>query len=378
MHKLSTNVEALHRVVAMLVASAVLVWSVGAYNAQAANLTSISNTLSDSDVSALSNHTIRFTIPTGSAGVIAGGTIVVTFPTGFSMGSVDHEDVDLLIASSQQNLAAAPSGATWGALVSGQNLTLTSGTGVVTAGQTVEIRVGTNATHQVAGAAQVTNHASANSYEFVVTAGASDTGRTRVAILDNVLVTAVVETRFDFAVAGLGLGQSVNATSTTGTTTATTIPFGTLTPDRIYTMAQQLTVSTNAANGFVVTVAQDGDFESSTGAVIDSFTDGTHVNTPAVWSAPGRDILLDNEWGHWGLTSNDSNLNAGEFTTAGGNRWVAASTTPRTVFSHGGPADGTTQDVGLARVGYQVEITPFQEAGYDYNTTLTYVATPTF
>jgi hypothetical protein len=32
----------------------------------------------------------------------------------------------------------------------------------------------------------------------------------------------------------------------------------------------------------------------------------------------------------------------------------------------------------LARIGYQAQITALQEAGDDYSTTLTYVATPTF
>lgn len=120
MFKISTNVEALHRVVAMLVAVAVLAVSVGFYtNVEAANLTSFSNTLSDSDRNALSNHTIQFTIPTSSPGVIAGGTIVVQFPAGFNMGSVAFGDIDFAINGTDQTLAAAPSGVTWGAAVSG-------------------------------------------------------------------------------------------------------------------------------------------------------------------------------------------------------------------------------------------------------------------
>jgi hypothetical protein len=57
---------------------------------------------------------------------------------------------------------------------------------------------------------------------------------------------------------------------------------------------------------------------------------------------------------------------------------VSASTSPVEVFKHNGPADGTTQDIGKARVGYKVEISALQEAGSDYTATLTYVATPVF
>jgi hypothetical protein len=376
MSKLSTNVEALHRVVAMLVAVAVLAWSVGAYtSAQAANLIEISNTLSDSDISAVSNHTLQFEIPAGSPGVAAGGTISVTFPAGFVMGSVAFADMDLNIASSEQTLAAAPSGATWGAVVSGQTVTFTSGSGTAVAGNVVIIRIGTNATTGGTGVNQVTNPGTDGSYEFYVTAGVADTGRTRVAILDNVLVTAQVPTIFEFTVAGVDVTEGVNGTTTTGSTTATTIPFGVLTPGGIKTLAQDLTVQTNAANGFVVTVEQDDDLKSSTDAVIDGFIDGAYTNTPVAWQAPANNVLLDNTWGHWGLTSDDSDLNTDEFGT---NLWVAASTTPRQVFSHTGPADGTTQDIGIARVGYQIQITALQEAGDDYQTILTYIATPTF
>ena len=155
------------------------------------------------------------------------------------------------------SLAATAAAATWGAAVSGQNLTLTSGTGVVTAGQVVRIRVGTNATFGVTGTNRVTNPGTTNSYEFLVTAGAADSGRTRVAILDNVDVTAIVNTSFVFTVTGLATSSAVNGTSTTGLTTATAIPFGVLTAGQVKTMAQRLNVTTNARNGFVVTVEQN-------------------------------------------------------------------------------------------------------------------------
>ncbi len=374
MQKISTSVEALHRVVAMLVAAAVLVTSVGFYStAQAASLVQVSNTLSDSDVSALSNHTIRFALATTSTGVAAGQTITVTFPVGFSLGSVASGDIDFSINGTDQTLAGAPSGATWGAAVAGQVLTLTSGTGVVNAGQVVVIEIGTNATFGTTGTNRITNP-TAGSYEIVVTAGASDSGRTRVAILDNVDVTAIVNTSFTFVVSGTATSTAINGTSTTGSTTATAIPFGVLTAGEIKTLGQRLNVTTNARNGFVVTVEQDQNLLSATGADIDGFANGTYTNTPAAWSAPTNSISDENTWGHWGLTSDDD-LNANEFGSA---LFVAASTTPRQIFQHSGPADGVTNNIGSTSVAYQIQITPLQEAGDDYNTILTYIATPTF
>ncbi|NCO62191.1 hypothetical protein GW879_01920, partial [Candidatus Kaiserbacteria bacterium] len=118
----------------------------------------------------------------------------------------------------------------------------------------------------------------------------ADTGRTRVAIVDTVLVTASVDTTFDFTVSGLATSTAVNGTSTTGLTTATTIPFGVLTSGAVKTMAQKLDVVTNARNGFVVTVEQDGNLQSSTGADVDGFIDGAYTDTPAVWAAPTNNI----------------------------------------------------------------------------------------
>jgi len=355
MHMSSTHVDAMHRVVAMLVAAALLAGTFAYNSAQAANLTNISNTLTSSEPSVLSGHDIRFTVPTGSS-IGAGDNITVTFPAGFTgVSTIITSDLTVTANASAQTIG--------GFSAVGQVVTFN---GVVaTAGQEVRI---------ILADTKVTNPAGIDSYEFVVTAGADDEGRTRVAIVDTVLVTAIVETTFDFVVSGLDSAEPINGSNTTGSTTATAIPFGVLDHDTVYQLGQELTVTTNAANGFVVTVQKDAPFQSSTGAIIDTFTDGTYENTPTAWVAPGRDILDELTWGHWGLTSNDDH-NSSEFGT---NLFVAASTTPRAIFSHTGPADGSTQDVGLARVGYQVEITPFQEAGFDYQTNLMYIATPTF
>lgn len=361
MFVIPTHVGFTHRVVAMLVACALIMVSIGAYEkAQAANLLEISNTLTDSGPSAISGHDIRFTFPAGSS-LASGDDIVIAFPTGFT-GISSSVIGDLVVtknggAQTIQNFSAT-----------GQNITFDN----ITATSGDEIRIVISEANS-----DIVNPASIGSYEFRVTTP-TDSGRTRIAIVDYVTVSAVVQTVFDFEVLGLATSTSVNGTTTTGVTTATSVPFGILDADEIYTLAQQLEVTTNAANGFVVTVEQDADFLSSTGADIDAFQNGNYQNSPTAWSAPTDQILNENTWGHWGLTSNDSDLNSGEFTSGGGNKWVAASTTPRLIFAHDGPSDGVTQDIGVARIGYQVEITPLQEAGDDYTTTLMYIATPTF
>lgn len=217
-----------------------------------------------------------------------------------------------------------------------------------------------------------------------MTAGPSDSGETRVAIIAPVVVSATVDTTFTFTVEGMPAGTSINGTTTTGSTTATTIPFGKLVAGVASTTAQQLSVVTNARNGFVVTVQTDGDLMSTTGAEINSFIEGADTSSPTVWQSPVPVIGQDNTYGHWGLTTNDQTLGQSltdVFTANGGgsNKYVAASSTaPVEVFRNDGPADGTTAHVGRTQVGYQVEITSLQEAAEDYSATLTYVATPVF
>ena len=370
-----TNVGISQRVVAILVACAVALTSIGLFNyAQAANLTSDSDVLSDSGVSAMSNHTITFTTPTG---VLAGGTITVTFPAAFNMGSVAFGDMDLTINGSAITLAAAPAAATWGAVKSGQVITFTSGTGTVGAGQVVIIKIGTNASVPSAGVNQIQNPGTVNSQELYITAGASDTGRTRVAIVNKVTVSAIVDTVFTFTITGNATNTAMFSATTTGSTTASIINFGHLVANVPKILAQHLAVVTNARSGFNVTVKTTQQLTSSNGADIDSFANATDISTPSLWTSnlPTNSIANENTWGHWGFQTNDVTLSGTAFAN---NQYIAASTTPRQVMYSTTSSDGTTQNIGKADVGYKIQITPLQEAADDYSAVLTYVATPTF
>ena len=367
-----TNVGISQRVVATLVACAVVLTSVGVYNvAQAANLTGVKDTLSDSDLNVLSNHTIAFVTPTG---VTAAQTITVTFPAGFNMGSVVFSDIDLQIATVDQTLVAgAPGAAEWGYTRSGQVMTFTAGASEsAPATSAIEIQIGTNATFGTTGANRLTNPNAVGSVELIITAGTSDTGRTRVAIIDDVDVTAIVDTTFTFTITGTATSTYVDTATTTGDTSATLIDFGQLTAGVPKLMAQRLNVTTNAVNGFNVTVETDGTLNSSNGADIDIYDNGVDQVTPAAWSSPDNTVGQENTYGHWGVTTMDN------VTLFDPGEYIAASTSPRSIFSHTTSADGVTNDVGSTTVAYKIQISPLQEAANDYNSVLTYIATPTF
>jgi hypothetical protein len=366
------------RAIATLVVIALVLWSVGMISfgnkAEAANLTSISDTLSDSDLGVSANHVFRFTIPSG---VLIGQQIVLNFPAAFTnIAALDFGDVDITDDGSEITLAAAPAGATWGVSTNATSITFTVSGANVSSSSVMVVEIGTNATAGGAGNTQIVNPATAGSYELTVNGTMPDSGQTRIAIIDDVLVTANVDTSFTFVISGVANAQAVNGspTTTATTTTATSVPFETLSAGTSKVLAQDLAVTTNAINGFVVTVEQSQNLLSSTGADIDGFSNGAYTNTPTAWVGPTNNIAQENTWGHWGITSEDD-LNTDEFGT---NLWIAASTTPRQVFTHNGPSDGLTANIGRTRIGYQAQISALQEAADDYNTTLTYIATPTF
>lgn len=364
-----------------VVTFAILLWFVGvpSFRAEAANVTSFSNTLSDSAPGAVSNHTLTFVTPTG---LDAGQSISINFGTGVFTGidGITEDDVDLVVNGVDEDLAAAASGADWGVSAAGDVIDITSGTDTIADNATVTIRIGTNAVTGATGSNQITNPA-VGSYQITLTVD-QDTGETRVAIVDVVTVTAAVETIFDFTVTGVDAGGTVNGDTISSTSSADAIPFGVLTADTAKTAAQDLQVNTNAANGFVITVTADQQLTSATGADIDGFVEGAFTSVPEQWEGPVPILGDDDTYGHWGITTNDSTIYedlSDHFDVTGTGRfYVSASTTPVEVFRNDGPSDGTTQGLGLTRVGYTVEVSSLQEAGDDYTATLTYVATPVF
>lgn len=231
-----------------LVFALVFVLAGGVQVAYAAAITSASDTLSSSKVSTLANHDIQFTSPTG---VASGQTIIITFPSDFSIpAALDFEDMDVLDDGVNVTLAATPSGATWGAVrTSGTVITLTNGTTAVAGGSVIRIRIGTNAVSGVTGVEQITNTTTNGSKVIAISGTFTDTGNITVNILtdDQVAVTADVAQSLTFSISD------------------NTIEFGTLSAsaatfaddaggNATEVEAHNLIVGTNAANGYTMTV----------------------------------------------------------------------------------------------------------------------------
>jgi hypothetical protein len=201
-----------------------------------------------------------------------------------------------------------------------------------------------------------------------------------VYIINDVVMTASVDSTFTFTITGTTTSIGVNGTTTNISTTDETIPFSTLTPGQMKIGAQGVAVTTNAANGFSVTVVQDQNMTSSAGADIDLFIDGATTSVPTAWVAPSNVFNQEHTYGHYGITSSDDSISGGTPSEWGTNLWAGNIATPREVLYHNAPSSGysAVEGQGWAMVGYQIEIGTLQEAATDYTNTLTYVATPVF
>jgi hypothetical protein len=372
--------------IALIAILAIAMWSFGfgfwTHVSEAAALTFVSDTLSDSDLGVTSNHTIVFS---SASGIALGETILITFPGEFNVSTgtlalatdvdIDHGSGDLTVDTAV--CAAQDASLSFSGTQAIQIEICAGGTGNLGAGGTTTIEIGS---HAASGVGDITNPTSAGSYAISIAGTQTDSGEMRVAIIDDVVVTASVDTIFEFAINGIPAGSSVNGspTTTADASTATTLPFGTITPGLSKTLAQNLTVNTNAANGFTVTVSQDQNLTSSTGADIDSFIDNAATASSTAWVGPLGTLGSENTYGHMGITSEDETPSApseGFYDDLWAGNFVD---NPREVFYHDGPADGVTAHQGSTTVGFQVDIMALQEAGSDYTANLTYVATPVF
>jgi hypothetical protein len=153
-------------------------------------VSSLSDTLSDSRPSATSNHTISFITPKSVYGSSTSGssTIVVAPDSNFTFPSnMDCGDIDA--ATGTQFLFNYPSCAqtatAWGATTTGGMLTLIPPTGTgeyVATGTQITIKIGSNATVGQQGTHWITNPSSAGVYTISVGGGFGGFGNMLVSI----------------------------------------------------------------------------------------------------------------------------------------------------------------------------------------------------
>lgn len=241
-------------VIASIILALALIPLLHSRQAHAANLTSMSDTMTRLQVSTASNHDIDFTTPTG---VAEGETITITFPAAFDTSSIVEDDVDVEDDSSDLTTAADCTGSEHaGVAMAADVLTITicSGDGgAIAATSVVTVEIGTNATASGTGSNQITNPGSGGSNTIAIAGTMTDSGSLAVAIMtdDQVTVSATVDPTI------------------TSTLSASTCALGTLSSSQIDTCTYTNTVDTNATGGFTSTILDDGNLRDGANDIDD-------------------------------------------------------------------------------------------------------------
>ena len=209
---------------------------------------------------------------------------------------------------------------------------------------------------------------------------AIDSTTVKVAVIESVRVTASVDPTISFSIAALSAGATACDNALDISTTAATVPFGSLSTGAFIDLAQNLTVSTNADNGYAVT-AIENDQLSRIDVAATEIADTTCAASPCSHSAEQDWASTDYKGFGYSLENVDATSITFEYNDGGADfkaRQFAAfadgggETTPVTIFY-----SDTVADNQNAYVCYRAIVSATQEAG-DYWNAITYRATATF
>lgn len=350
----------------------------------------VAGTLNDGD-NVVASQTARMTVTfVPRSAVPANGKVVVTIQgSGSSTTNADgipdnngYDAGDLTNANIGANV-----GSTAGFTYSDIALDSSSGNHVITLttpgigiGTTCSFTIGsvTTAAHRFINPSPKSSHITrgvSDSYGVTIETQDSSSNILDETILkvipnDGVLVSANVEMSLSYTIAGVGTGITSCNSPNSITTTATAVPFNSITAFYIfYDAAQSHTVSTNANSGYTLTVQQDTSLTDSlgTGATIpETVCDSGPCTstTPAPWTNP----LLEKGFGY--SLDHISGTSDSTFTYASG--YKPLSTSPENILSR-----TSATDVSSVYTCYRLAVSNVQPIGYYFNK-LTYIATPKF
>ena len=361
--------------------------------ANADALSSLEDTLEDSRPSNDSNHTIQFVTPTGVESNT--DTITLTFDAAaqlFNLTGVNDTDIDLGVDNdgvcdgpfTDKTLAAAAGASVWGVNVNTTSDVITftaptnAGAGEITAGRCVQIEIGTNA---VGGGAndRINNPGSANYYNLDIagTFEGGDISSTILVIIATITAEVTVDETLTFTVTGLN-GTSCDFGGAAGdiTTTSTSIPFASPSANTFIDGCQDLDISTNATDGYLVTVRESDQLQSpATDTIADGTCDSTCSETSnGTWATASNNglgyCLHDQTGAPSGWAANEQcNDTTPEFKIFPS---LGDSEAPETIMSETGSVSGDS-----VYIGYRLTVSGTQVAGV-YSNNIIFVATPTY
>ena len=202
----------------------------------------------------------------------------------------------------------------------------------------------------------------------------------QIALIEAVRVTATVDPTITFTIAGVtadtGTYCGVTRTVASVDSTAYSVPFGSLSLNTFTDAVQNLTVSTNANYGYVVTAAEDDELGKD-GATTPFIPDTTCDTGPCTISSEQDWATASNNGFGYSLQNVDAASISFEYNDSGtflsrpfAN--LADTETPQTLFY-----SSTVADSENAYVCYRVSVGATQAAG-DYENIIIYRATASF
>ena len=345
----------------------------------------------------------------------AGGDVIVTIPDPATNGNDGAPDTADSTANNGFDFngittsnITCPDGANWSKTAatagSGSGHTVVCTTNAeVAANSALTMIVGDGTKGLVNPAPIYSGHTQGLADTYTITVQTRDSGalviddvNVKVAPVEAVLVSATVDETLSFAVAAVATGSTACGQTTGVTTTAYSIPWGTLsTADTFSNAAQKLTVSTNAAAGYTVKIEENDQMGKNgvtcTGASAgeadnciqdttcssSSCTESTGYNWTDATTYHGLGYSLQNSSGSDASFVYNSNDPCS--TSAGAGTFCAkqfadqeASETKATIMTNTGPVSSKQ-----TYVCYRIAISGTQPAGYYYNK-VKYTATATF
>lgn len=246
---------------------------------------------------------------------------------------------------------------------------------------------GVSSSWVVSGITNPTNASGETNYAWINTYGNIDCATTPVdngvvafATVPAITASATVLETLTFTVGDMGATCLADhgGSGTDRDATPTTIPFGTVTAEAFYNGCQTLTVSTNATNGYDVTIGESDQLTYGSEQIADGTCDGVcSETTVAPWDTAtnnGFGYCMKDSTGDGAATADTEWATEGCGDASEGFKIIPDTGQPETRNSI---MSSIAEVADVAEIDYSLSVDATQPAG-TYNTTITYIVTPTY
>ena len=355
-------------------------------------------------------HTIQFTL---ASAVPSDGDIFITIPSinhatqgndgfpdtntstsnnGFDLNGLTTSNITISSSGCANNWTVAA--VTAGNASDDHRIRIDRTTNSCAAGSTITVTIGDNNKKLINPAPVTSGHTQgvADIYTInVKTRDGSDNtldqSNVKVAVIEGVLVSATIEETLTVTVAGVNSGTNACGQTTNITTTATSVPWGPIANFGAFSeAAQSVTVSTNAASGYTVKIAQNDQMGKNgitcTGAnagEANNCIQDTTCGSTSCSETTSQDWTSTSYYGMGYSLANVSGTDAAftynELSRTFSTKQFAdleASETQQTIMSKSTPTASSQ-----IYVCYRLNVSATQPAGYYFNR-IAYTATATF